>query len=36
MANVDYDRILLINKKGEIVRVKKDMTEEKFTIQELI
>ncbi|CAD8071538.1 unnamed protein product [Paramecium primaurelia] len=36
MANVQYERIFLINKKGEIVRVNNEMQEEKFTIKEII
>ncbi|CAK77442.1 unnamed protein product (macronuclear) [Paramecium tetraurelia] len=36
MANIEYERILLINKKGEIVRVNNEMKEEKFTIKEII
>lgn len=36
MANVSYERILLINKKGEIIRVNDQNQEEKFTIKEII
>ncbi|CAD8078728.1 unnamed protein product [Paramecium sonneborni] len=36
MVNIHYDRILLINKNGEIVRVSEQMKEEKFTMKELI